>query len=236
MLGFLLSSGCSALGYRSFSGPVQAASERVQGEGAAVMDDGTVRHSVGRLEIAVRPMTDAELNRQFPTASEERVNPYTYGDWQPSGESWTPSRFTLFRLNVKNYEFPKMEVDPLKAEIVASNGRRYRPFTMLELENYYTRYAIGYAGNTYARFDERKDILTKTLYQKLPIFSGQEQVGYIVFPPLHPDVERFSVHLKEVVLKFDFRNEPLETRDLSFHFRRELYRAREPGIARGGRE
>ena len=236
VLGFLLSAECGTLGYRSFSGPVQPAPEEAQGKGVAVMDDGTVKHAIGRLEIGLRPMTDEELNRQFPLASKEGVNPYTYGDWRPSGEKWTPSRFTVFRLSVKNYEFPKMEVDPLKTEMVTSNGRKYTPFTMLELKNYYTRYAIGYAGNTYKRFDERKDILTKTLYQRVPIFSGQEQVGYIVFPPLHPDVESFSVHLKEVVLKFDYRNEPLETVALSFHFRREVYRAREPRIVKGGLE
>ena len=232
-LSFILSAGCGAFGYRTFSGPVQPAPEEAQGKGVAVMDDGTVKHSLGRLEIGLRPMTDEELNRQFQIASKEGVNPYTYGDWRPSGEKWTPSRFTVFRLRVKNYEFPKMEVDPLKAEIVASNGRRYKPFSRLDLENYYARYAIGYAGNTYRKFDKRKDILMRTFYQKTPIFSGQEQEGYIVFPPLHPDVESFSVHLKEIVLRFNYRNEPLETVDLSFHFQREVYKAREPRIVKG---
>jgi hypothetical protein len=209
---------------------VQPAPERAQGKGVAVMDDGTVKHSLGRLEISLRPITDEELNRQFPSASEERVNPYTYGDWSPSGEKWVPSRFTVFRLTVKNYEFPRMEVDPLKAKIVTTNGRRYGVFSLLELDNYYTRYAIGYGGNTYKEFNERKGILTQTFYRKGPIFSGQEQVGYIIFPPLHPDVDDFSVHLKGIVLRFDYRDEPTETVDMSFHFQREIYKALEPRI------
>ncbi|HID11129.1 MAG TPA: hypothetical protein EYP17_07490 [Candidatus Latescibacteria bacterium] len=230
-LGLLSVAGCGALGYRYFPGPVQPVPEEAQEKGVVVMDDGTVKHSIGRLEIDIRPMTDEELNRQFPTATRKGVNPYTYGYWRPSGEEWTPSRFTVFRLKVKNYEFPKIEVDPLKAEIVASNGRRYRPFSILELENYFYRYAIGYAGNKYGEFRERMDILNSTLYEKVPIFSGQEREGYIVFPPLHPDVRDFTVYLREVVLRFDYRNEPLETVDLSFHFQREVYKAREPRIA-----
>jgi len=227
----LLSAGCAHFGYRHFSGPVEPASEDRQQKGVVVMDDGTVVHSLRRLEVGLKPMSDEELNRQFLDASKGGVtatNPYTYGDWHPSGEKWTPSRFTVFRLKVKNYEFPKMEVDPLKAEIVTSNGRRYQPFSILELQNYFYRYAIGYAGNKYQRFDARVDILRQSLYRKDMIFSGQEQVGFIVFPPLHPDVEDFSVRLKDIVLEFDYRNEPVKSTDLTFRFHRETYQARHP--------
>jgi hypothetical protein len=186
------------------------------------MDDGTVKHSLGRLEIGLKPMADEELNRQFSKVTKEGLNPYTYGTWRPMGETRTPCRFTVFHLKVKNYEFPKMEVDPIKAEIVTSNGRKYGPFSLLELDNYFCRYAGAYAGNSYQGFRVRMDILNKTLYHKDVVFSGQEQEGYIVFPPFPPDVTDFTVHLREVVLRSDYKNEPLETVDLSFHFEREV--------------
>jgi hypothetical protein len=93
----------------------------------------------------------------------------------------------------------------------------------LELDNYFCRYAEAYAGNPYRGFRERMDILKKTLYHKDLVFSGQEQEGYIVFPPFPPDVTDFTVHLRGVVLRSDFRKEPLETVDLSFHFQREVH-------------
>ena len=219
-----IAAGCAVpVGYRYFPGPVSSVSEKGQAEGAVVMDDGTVKHSIGRLEIGLKPMADEELNRQFPTVTKEGLNPYTYGTWRPVGESSTPGRFTVFHLKVKNYEFPKMEVDPIKAEIVTSNGRKYGPFSLLELDNYFCRYAGAYAGNPYQGFRGRMDILNKTLYQRDVVFSGQEHDGYIVFPPFPPDVTDFTVHLKGVVLRFDFRKEPLETVDLNFHFQREVH-------------
>jgi len=218
-----IAAGCAVpVGYRYFPGPVCSVSEKGQAEGAVVMDDGTVQHSLGRLVIGLKPMADEELNRQFPTVTKEGLNPYTYGTWCPMGEKDTPRRFTVFRLNVKNYEFPKMEVDPIKAEIVTSNGRKYAPFNLLELDNYFSRYAAGYAGNPYKGFRVRMDILKKTLYPKDTVFSGQEQEGYIVFPPLPPDVTDFTVRLRDVVLRFDYRKEPLETVDLSFCFERKV--------------
>ena len=38
------------------------------------------------------------------------------------------------------------------------------------------------------------------------------------------DVTDFTVHLRGVVLRFDFRKEPLETVDLNFHFQREVHK------------
>lgn len=234
----LVIAGCAGyrFGYRNFSGPVEPQPESRQQEGAQVLDDGTVVQTLGRLEIGLRPMTDDELNRQFPEASTgglNSTNPYTYGDWRPSGQDWTPSRFTVFRLKVKNYEFPKMEVDPLKAELISSDGRHYEPFSFLELENYFYRYATGYAGNKYEDFDARTDILRQNTYRKGVIFSGQEpSIGYVVFPPLHSDVTDFTITLKDIVLEFDYRNEPVRTTDLTFHFQREIYQARQPMTSR----
>ncbi|MFH1007407.1 MAG: hypothetical protein V1800_07895 [Candidatus Latescibacterota bacterium] len=218
-----IAAGCAVpVGYRYLAGPVRSVSEEGQAEGVVVMDDGTVKHAIGRLEIALKPMTDEELNRQFSSATKEGLNPYTYGTWRPMGEMDTPDRFTVFHLRVKNYEFPKMEVDPSKVEITTSNGRKYTPFSLLELDNYFSRYAAGYAGNPYKGFKQRMDILKRTSYQKDVVFSGQEREGYLVFPPFPPDVTDFNVQLSGIVLRFDHRNEAMETVDQSFHFEREV--------------
>ena len=59
------------------------------------------------------------------------------------------------------------------------------------------------------------------------IFSGQEKEGYIVFPQLDRDVENFTLTVQEMALRFDFRNEPVETVDIPYEFQREVYYARE---------
>lgn len=225
-LGSVLLVGC---GYRLYGGPLRPLDEAYQGPKARVADDGTVTHVLGRLEISLRPITDSELNHQFASVSNRgkfSTNPYTYGNWKPMGAKRTPSRFTVFRLGVKNYAYPKVWVDPLKMVMVAENGRRYRPLSFNDLREYYYPFALAYAGNMYSRFEERIDILKRTLYFPQPIFSGQEREGYVVFPRLDDDVQKVTVCLKDVGLRFDAWGRLVETVDLEFRFERELFRER----------
>jgi hypothetical protein len=201
--------------------------ERAQEDDMGVADDGTVTYVRDRLEIGLRPMTDDELNRQFATISEggaRSTNPYTFGDWKPMGAQRSPQRFTVFRLSVKNYAYPKVLVDPAKMRMVSANRRKYDPLSLSMLKEYYYPYAIGYAGNPVSRLDARKDVLKRTLYTADPIFSGQEQVGYVVFPSLHNDVRAVAVYLSDIILRYDSFGRPLESLDLTFHFQRELFR------------
>lgn len=218
----LLLGGCA---YRLLFGPLTPLPETAQAPWTKVLDDGTVLYSKDRLEVGLRPMTDDELNRQFPIASKGGVfstNPYTYGDWKPFGEDKPPSRFTVFLLSVKNYAYPKIKIDPLEITIVAKNGRRYRSLSMQELKEYYLRYAVGYRGDAYARYEARKDILKRTLFSDEPIFSGQERKGYVVFPRLHEDVWEITVKIQDIVLRFDALGRPIEKIDLAFNFKREV--------------
>ena len=64
------------------------------------------------------------------------------------------------------------------------------------------------------------------------VFSGQEVEGYVVFPILHEDVRRIRVRLENVILLFDFRNEPVETTGVEYAFEREVGRMYP---AKGGR-
>jgi hypothetical protein len=172
-------------------------------------------------------MTDEELNRLFPVESsegEDSTNPYTYGNWKPRGAIKAPKRFTVFRLQVKNYAYPKVLVDPQKMLLIALNGNKYPSLDFGTLKEHYYPFAIAYAGNTYARFDAMVDVLRKTLYKADMVFSGQEQDGYIVFPPLDDDVRQIDVHLTDIVLRFDFQGLPAETVKAVYRFQREIHR------------
>jgi len=220
----VMASGC---GYLHYAGALKPAEEALQEVGVEIGDDGTVTFVKDRLEVSLRPMTDEELNRQFATASKsgpKSTNPYTYGNSKYWDIQKTPQRFTVFRLKVKNYQYPKARLDPLKIAISADNGREYGALSLHQLKLYYGTYIIGYRGNAYDRYEERKDILEQTLYPGDPIFSGQEQEGYVVFPLLHSDVRRITVWVRDMVLRFDFRDEPVETLDIRFSYEREIGR------------
>jgi hypothetical protein len=228
LLLWVLVAGCG----RYFGGPIQPVPETEQEVHMVVQDDGSVTYVYERLEIGLRPMSDAELNRQFPAHSNDgaaSTNPFTYGDWKPMGENWTPPKYTVFLLRVKNYAYPKILVDPGKAELISSTSRRsYAALYIEEILEYYYAHALGYAGNYYRRFQERKDLLRRTLYQADPLFSGQDEEGFVVFPRLDPDVKEFEVHLRDIALRFDYRGEPVENIDLTFRFQREVFKGYQP--------
>ena len=120
---WVLLAGCG----RYFGGPIQPAPEDSQSVHMVVQDDGSVTYMYERLEIGLRPMTDAELNRQFVGHSQKgaaSTNPFTYGDWTPMGEKWTPPKYTVFLLKVKNYAYPKMKIDPSRAKLISTTSKR----------------------------------------------------------------------------------------------------------------
>lgn len=126
----------------------------------------------------------------------------------------------MFHVAVKNYSYPKVQVDPARAVLEAGNQREYYSLSMAQLENYYRAYARGYEGNEYARHRERLDLLRRTLLKSDVVFSGQESEGYIVFPVLHADVQDVRLVLENVVLRFDYRDEPSETTQITYAFER----------------
>ena len=131
-------------------------------------------------------------------------------------------RFTVFRLSIKNYAYPKVKIDPSKIVVKASNKREYWSLNFEQLDTYYRAYAIGYRGNEYARYQERRDLLRRTMLKDEEIFSGQESEGFVIFPVLHPDVSDIEVQVLDVILRFDFRNEPVETTNISYKFVRDI--------------
>jgi hypothetical protein len=224
--------GLCGCGYFYYAEPISP----VQGQALPldVHDDGSILFTQGRFEVRVRPMTDEELNRRFESMSSDgrkSTNPYTFGNAdRPVQES--EGRFTVFFLSVKNYEYPKILIDPARISLEASNGRDYWALDLQQLSSYYRAYALGFGGNEYARLRERTDMLNRTMYQKEMLFSGQETEGYLVFPSLHPDVTELTMTIHDAITRFDYRDEPVESMDISYRFEREVGRIYRDGTRR----
>ena len=224
----LLFPGCS---YRYYAEDLKPMSEAEQGANKTVADDGTVSFRQARLEISVRPMTDEELNRQFSAYSNEGPdsrNPYTFGNSTYFRTGDTPQRFTVFRMYVSNYEYPKVYLDPKKVYITTPNGRKYYALRREQLYIYYRRYVGsgtgGVPGNARSIWQERDSILGRTMFRDEEVFSAQVNEGYLIFKPLAPDVEELTVHIPDVVVRFDFKGDPLEDVDVEMYFEREIGR------------
>ena len=228
----LLFSGCSHRYYAEYLKPV---SEAEQGENKTVADDGTVAYKQARLEISLRPMTDEELNRQFSAYSSEGAdsrNPYTFGNSTYFRTGETPQRFTVFRAFVSNYEYPKVYLDPTQVYITTSNGRKYYALTREQISIYYRRYvqggtggnAPGVSGNAHSVWKERDGIMRRSMYVDEQVFSAQESEGFLVFEPLAPDVDELTVHIPDVIVRYDYKGDPLERVDVEMSFERKIGR------------
>ena len=232
-LALALLAGC---GYYQVPGrfqPLQAEAQQSATNGAQmeVHDDGSVNFILNRLEVSVRPMLDEELNRQFPTlstdskgpADEVATNAFTYGDWEDPRTGQSPQRFSIFKVSVKNYEYPKVKFDPLKAVVHASNGRVYYPWGRYDFEEYFRRFPQAFNGLGYQRLAERRAMLKRSQYPDDEFcFSGQTTEGYILFPVIHSDVTEVTFEIPEVGIRYNFRDEPVEQVDLNFRFKRDL--------------
>ena len=237
LLALIALAGCGLkFGYRHFTGPVVPA--KIDAADYVVGDDRSITFVRDRLEVTMLPMSPEALNRQFvgvsktpegfilPNPYTVATNPYTYGDWTPPGEDQAPTRFTVFLVKVKNYAYPKVRLNPANIELISPNGRRYQAFSLLALTEYYWPYAVAYGGNSRKAFKDRRDLLQRTMFVDDMIFSGQEQEGYLVFPQLDRDVKTFTLWVRDMALRFDFRDAPVETVDIPYEFQREVYYAR----------
>ncbi|MCC7262600.1 MAG: hypothetical protein IT369_08785 [Candidatus Latescibacteria bacterium] len=220
----VLGAGCA---YRPWAGDLKPLDEGQQPlKGMVVEDDGTVTFTEKRLEISLRPLTDDELNRQFSASSQKgnrSTNPFTFGNGKFYRTGETPQRFTVFKLVVKNYEYPKVRVAG-DMVVQSRNGRKYYALSLAQLEAYYRSYAVAYRGNEYQEYKERRAILQRTLFPLEDIFSGQVKEGFVVFEPLADDVADITTTVKDIVTRFDFQGNALESTDVSYRFRRDLGR------------
>ena len=58
--------------------------------------------------------------------------------------------------------------------------------------------------------------------------AAKRQRVSVVFPSLAPDVKEFSIHVKGIALRYNYRDEPVETKDLTFRFQREVFKGFKP--------
>ncbi|MBT6144682.1 MAG: hypothetical protein HOH74_04590 [Gemmatimonadetes bacterium] len=235
VMGILVATGCA---HRYYADDLKPLGEGEQGEHRTVLDDGSVVLEKDRLEITVRPMSVDELNRQFNANTQVGTNPYTWGRSTVFRTDETPERFTVFRVSVKNYEFPKVHLTPTDAYITSSNGRKYYALSYHQLWTYYRSYATGgkggdtgdtgaerqgaRRGNELNEWSARSDLLKRTMYPDDLVFSGQEQEGFLVFRPLDTDVSTITIHIPDVAIRFDYRGEPVEVIDVTAQFDREI--------------
>ena len=213
--------------------PLEVAQQQtdIQGSSMKILDDGTVTFVQNRLEVSVRPMTDEEINRQYPIestnasgpADELPSNPFTYGNWIDPRTGKAPQRLSIFKITVKNYEYPKVKFDPLTVTVESANGRSYYPWGGYDVEEYFRRFPLAFNGLGYFRYKTRRDLYNQAKYPDDEFcFSGQEVEGYVVFSKIHDDVAEIAFHIPEFGLRYNFRNEPLETIDLRFRFKRDI--------------
>ena len=219
---------CSSCG-RYFHTPLEPTAR--QEEGMTLNDDGSITFTRDRLSINLKPMTDDELNRLNAASTDPSLNPYTFGEWTAPGDEHTPPRFTIFRLTVNNYQYPKIQIDPLSATVTTKNERYYEALSYSDLYNYYRTFWIGRTGQGREAFQARTDALKRTLYSNALIFSGNEEQGFVVFPTLHDDVSDIRVQIKDIALRFDYANAPIETLDLHFSFHRDILQGKTPETA-----
>lgn len=225
VLGLLLLFLASGCGYHHYAGPLEPTGE--QASSLDVADDGSVTYARGLLDVVIRPLSDEELNRQFARHSQagpNSTNPYTFGDTDFFVGRKDRQRFTVFNLTIRNYEYPKVLIEPERVRMVAGNGRHYWSLNVEQLENYYRVYAIGYRGNAYNRYRTRVDVMLNSMAQPKPVFNGQEAEGFVVFPALHADVSEVEVVIDDAMLRFDYRDEPVEMVDITYRFRRDVGR------------
>jgi len=191
------------------------------------------------LIVKVRYLPDGALNREYAkqTFREPNLNPYTYGTWRDVDLGYTPMRFTVFQVTVRNIGYGKVLLDPAKALLHTDRGDRleYWDVTKRDAPNNFEEYyraLAGPSGNDQYWYQERIGIVRSSLYHReKPVFKGQRYSGKLVFAPLHREVKEVTLILRGVVLRFDRFGRPAETVDL--RFRLHVIQEIQPGTSKG---
>ncbi|HJP31451.1 MAG: hypothetical protein QF689_04265 [Candidatus Latescibacteria bacterium] len=204
----------------------------------AVNADGSITFDEEGLRITVRNLSDNELNERYSDVSYQdrfSANPFTYGNWRDPSLGYTPSRFTVFEVEVFNPVLPKVELPPNGVVLRTGQGEYLQFFGINRedsensLEDYYTL-TRGPGGNEQYRFDQRMGIIREELYRgDQQVFKGDDYSGFIVFESLHPDVTTIELLVTDLALQFDESNNPSKTTDLTFRFDRRIDKRRLEG-------
>lgn len=115
---------------------------------------------------------------------------------------------TVFRLGVRNYYYPKVGIDPASIVMRSPDGRKWHNL------------APAYFAPVPSPGRDRNKLLREALFTADAVFNGQEKSGYVLFTGLDPDVRDIRVTVKDAVLRYDYRGEPIQTVDFTYRFER----------------
>ena len=192
-------------------------------------EDSSVVFSKEGVLIAIRHLTDDELNEQYPPLYDgRRVNPYTH-DERDREKRYVPPRFTVFQVTITNKAYAKVEFDPAKAVLTTDRGEEFRYYDAGREGanplggNTFTKYyktELGISGYDKELNLERMGIVYKTVYhRRRPVFKDSQRSGKLVFDPLAEDTREIVLRLNEFVLSFDASGNPERTIDIEYRFR-----------------
>ncbi len=231
LLAGVLLCGCAGLIPPRLGYQVRMAPVLPEGRGDYSIDyqDSAVVFSKEGALIKIRPMTDDELNVQYPPLFDGRhVNPYTSSARDPL-KGYIAPRFTVFQVTVINMTYAKIELDPAKVELITDAGEDFRyydagreganPLGGNSFAKYY-KTELGISGNEKELSLERMGIVYKTIFHRSrPVFRDDKRTGMIVFDPLTEDVRAINLRINDFVLSFDANNNPQQTIDIEFSFK-----------------
>lgn len=218
--------------------PVYAYSSRLvpsgiadEEDGYTVNPDGSITFDQDGLRVTVRHLSDVALNELYPDVSFQgrfSANPFTYGNWRDPGLGYTPTRFTVFEVEVFNPVLPKAELFPDQTILRTSQGEEVRYYSINReqsdnsFEDYFTLIR-GPGGNEQYRFDQRMSIVREELYRPdHQIFRGDDYRGYLVFQALNDEVTGVQLQINGFALQFDEANHATKTTDLLYHLDRKV--------------
>lgn len=201
-------------------------------QGCVGVDGNTMSYEVEGLRIDVVHRSDSELNALFPEESAQgrhSVNPYTYGNHLDPALGYVPNRFTVFEVTVTNLDLAKVEFQPLACRLTTNrDGEVLESFGISSgtatntFEAYYrTRRVPG--GNEDYRYNMRMSLVRSHTYPSgEKILRGEQYGGFVAFPPLADAVHQVTLHMDDLILKFNAYDKPLESVDLAFGFQRQI--------------
>jgi hypothetical protein len=232
LLALLALSGCALLFPPRFERVARLVPRADQGTERHGIRDASVSYEGEGFRLEVEYMTDARLNEMFAAESAQgrySTNPYTYANQLDPSLGYVPARFTVFRVYVHNLGLARLELRPLRCQLMTDRGdETLEPYGIQtgsaakSLESYY-RSLKGSSGNDHYLFTQRMAIVrTNSFLSGEPIYRGESYGGFIVFDPLDDDVGEVTLEIRDLVVRFNAYDKPLQTTGVAFSFGQEI--------------
>jgi len=185
------------------------------------VDDALVYSREG-LQVRVRHLTDQALREEQPGLD----NPYVVHETDYR-RGYRPAGFTVFEVTVINPTFPKVQLDPSKAELITGQGQRLGSYGINRtseaggLRNFEAHFlAQGVqTGDAQKLYLERMGKVRETIYHRdSPVFKGKSYTGRIVYAPLSPETTEVELVLHDIITGFGIHDVAVDKVTLRFPF------------------